>query len=240
MTLEFAVLCIGALITGISKFSVGGLGILIAPVLLYAFPASTVLGVLLPMYLITDLMVVACYRDKIAWGVLLKIIPAQVVGLLIATLLIANLNADFLPKLIALMILMMIVFGCWLDYYEGSFMKNGAAITGAGTVSGFAALAANAGGPFITLILMEQRLAKETYTCTRAWNFFLVDILKIPVLLSMGFLNQETLMLSTQALPALMLGGVIGFTILKKIDMRHLKWVIRGISSVAALKLLMA
>ena len=238
MDIELIALCIGALITGISKFSVGGMGMLIAPVLLYAFPATTVLGVLLPMYLITDLMVVACYRNKISWGVILKIIPAQLVGMLIAGALIASVSLDFLPKVIAFIILFMVVFGFWLDKNEATFMKNGVVIIGAGLMAGLVALTANAGGPFISLILMEQKLPRETYISTRAWTFMFIDMMKIPILFSLGCLNQETLELSLQAIPALLVGSFLGFTLLKKIDMKSLKWIIRIISLAAAIKLI--
>jgi uncharacterized membrane protein YfcA len=65
-----------------------------------------------------------------------------------------------------------------------------------------------------------------------------IDMMKIPILFSLGCLNQETLELSLQAIPALLVGSFLGFTLLKKIDMKSLKWIIRIISLAAAIKLI--
>ncbi len=238
MSIEFIALTIAALITGISKFSVGGMGMLIAPILIYAFPATTVLGVLLPIYLITDLMVVSIYRKEISWRVIRKIVPYQFIGMLLASIIIYNISITFLPKLIALLIIFMLALGLWLDYHEATFMRNDIAIKGTGIFAGLVALTANAGGPFVSLIMLEQKLTKDAYISTRAWCFFFIDLFKIPILISLGYLNQETISLSIQAIPSLILGSIIGFTILNKIEMNNLKWLIRGISLLAALKLI--
>ncbi len=40
---------LAALITGFSKFSVGGMGMLILPVMMIAYPGPEVMGIIIPM-----------------------------------------------------------------------------------------------------------------------------------------------------------------------------------------------
>ena len=75
MDLSFVVLFVAGLITGFSKFSVGGMGLLVLPIVMIAFPGPEALGILLPLYIITDVMAVASYRNKIAWSVLARFYP---------------------------------------------------------------------------------------------------------------------------------------------------------------------
>ncbi|MCW8886928.1 MAG: sulfite exporter TauE/SafE family protein, partial [Motiliproteus sp.] len=51
MESSFLILTLAGLITGVSKFSVGGMGMLVLPILMIAFPGPEVLGVLIPLYL---------------------------------------------------------------------------------------------------------------------------------------------------------------------------------------------
>ncbi|WP_036192319.1 sulfite exporter TauE/SafE family protein [Marinobacterium lacunae] len=237
--MEFFTLSIAALITGLSKFSVGGMGMLIAPILLTTFPAHTVLGILLPIYLITDVMVVLSYRTNIDWGVILKIIPAQLIGMTLASLLMANMSLDFLPKLIGFMIIFMILIGFWIEYHNTNFMKRKSSIHGTGLIAGIVAMTANAGGPFISLILLEQNLKKVSYVSTRAWCFLFIDIGKIPLIISLGYINTDTIKISIQSIPALLLGSLIGFILLRNIKTKHFKWIIRILSALAASNLIL-
>ena len=71
------------LLTGFSKFSVGGMGLLILPVLMIGFPGPEALGVIVPMYVITDLMAISIYRKDIAWPVLARLLPLGFAGIVL-------------------------------------------------------------------------------------------------------------------------------------------------------------
>ena len=54
------------IITGFSTFSVGGMALLILPVIMIAIPGPEALGVIAPLYVVTDLMAISTYRKQIA------------------------------------------------------------------------------------------------------------------------------------------------------------------------------
>ena len=99
-------------------------------------------------------------------------------------------------------------------------------------------LAANAAGPLLSLILIEQKLSKEAYVSTRAWGFLIINLVKLPVLLILGLVNWQSTLLSLQCLPGLIVGALIGYYVLSKLNIAQFKWLIRIMAAIAAVKLL--
>jgi uncharacterized protein len=98
-------------------------------------------------------------------------------------------------------------------------------------------MTASAAGPMLSLYMMEQRLEKQSYVSTRAWLFLVIDLAKVPLLYKLGFLNAETTLLGLQSVPAMLVGGVIGYLLLRKMQFQQFKWLIRTVSAIAAVKI---
>jgi len=237
--IETAVLCvlISGLITGFSKFSVGGMGLLILPVIMIAYPGPEALGILVPMYLITDLMAIISYRKNIEWTVVKRVLPLSVIGIILGGFVLSNIDSKLFTLMLGFMIVGMLALGIWLDRCDTSFMKHPFAGYTAGVIGGTVALTSNAGGPIFSLYLMEQDLSKESYVSTRAWIFFLINLSKIPLLYSIGLLTMESTIISFQAIPGLMVGALIGYFLLRRLKLTQFKWLIRGMAAIAAIKL---
>ncbi|MDP5056197.1 MAG: sulfite exporter TauE/SafE family protein, partial [Marinomonas hwangdonensis] len=77
----------------------------------------------------------------------------------------------------------------------------------------------------------------ETYVSTRAWAFFIINVVKLPFYIGLGLLSLETTQASLYALPGLMVGSFIGYHFLKKVNPVQFKWMIRIMSMIAAVKL---
>ena len=237
MELSFVILFFAGLITGFSKFSVGGMGLLVLPIVMLVFPGPEALGVLLPLYVITDLMAVASYRNHISWVVLGRFLPLAFFGVFIGTQFLANIDGDQFLTFLGSTIIVMIALGLYLDYRPASFMRKPITAYLIGFFGGVISMAANAAGPLFSLFLLEQKLDKESYVSTRAWAFFIINLLKLPLYISLGFLSMNSLETSFYALPGLMIGSFIGFHFLKKVNPVQFKWAIRIMSTIAAFKL---
>ncbi|ETI59892.1 sulfite exporter TauE/SafE family protein [Marinomonas profundimaris] len=237
MDLSFVVLFVAGLITGFSKFSVGGMGLLVLPIVMIAFPGPEALGILLPLYIITDVMAVASYRNKIAWSVLARFLPLAFLGVFIGSQFLANIDADQFLTFLGVTIIAMIALGLYLDFRPASFMRKPVTAYLMGFFGGVISMVANAAGPLFSLFLLEQKLDKTTYVSTRAWAFFIINIVKLPLYISLGLLSVESTETSLYALPGLALGSFIGFHFLKKVNPIQFKWMIRIMSTLAAFKL---
>ena len=61
-------------ITGISKFSVGGMGMVILPLMMLVFPGPEALAVIVPLYFLTDMVAITTYRKNINWVLLVQVL----------------------------------------------------------------------------------------------------------------------------------------------------------------------
>ena len=62
MGFELIIFTVAGFLTGCSKFSVGGMGLLILPVLMLAFPGTAALGIIVPLFMMTDALTRWPYR----------------------------------------------------------------------------------------------------------------------------------------------------------------------------------
>lgn len=240
MVTTLSVMFIVGLITGFSKFSIGGMGLIILPIVMIVLPGPEALGVLLPLYILTDSMAAYSYRKEISWSVLMRFLPLSFLGVGVGAYLLAGLDADQFVTLLGAIIIAMILLGLILDYRPTNpFMQKPITAYSMGFATGLVSMVANASGPLFSLFLLEQKLGKDSYVSTRAWGFFLTNFMKLPMYLSLGLLSQESLVVSTYALPGLLVGALIGFHFLKRISPIHFKWLIRIVSTIAAMKLVL-
>ncbi|MBD5770725.1 sulfite exporter TauE/SafE family protein [Marinomonas colpomeniae] len=237
MELSFVILFFAGLITGFSKFSVGGMGLLVLPIVMVSFPGPQALGILLPLYIITDLMAVASYKNKIAWPVLARFLPLALLGIFIASHFLATIDADQFVVFLGVTILAMIALGLYLDFRPTSFMRKPWVAYSMGFFGGAVSMMANAAGPLFSLFLLEQKLDKPTYVSTRAWAFLILNFVKFPLYMGLGLLSMKTIETSLYAIPGLVIGSFIGFHFLKKVNPIQFKWMIRIMSTIAAFKL---
>ncbi|WP_417545458.1 sulfite exporter TauE/SafE family protein [Marinobacter sp.] len=231
------ILLTAALITGFSKFSVGGMGMLIVPVLMLAYPGLEALGILVPIYIFADLIAVFIYRNSVNWTVLFRLLPLLVIGMGVGAWFLSQMSGDQFALLIGSTILGMLLLGIWLDYHEAAFMRHPFTAKTVGLVAGTISMTASAAGPILSLYMMEQRLDKESYVSTRAWLFLMIDLAKVPLLYKLGFVNAETTLLGLQSIPAMLVGGLIGYLLLRKMQFQQFKWLIRMVAAIAAVKI---
>jgi len=72
-SMQWAVLALCALLTGISKTGVPGMGILCVPLMALTFPAKMSTGLLLPMLAFADIAAVFYYRRHGNWKLVLRL-----------------------------------------------------------------------------------------------------------------------------------------------------------------------
>ncbi|MBU6954893.1 sulfite exporter TauE/SafE family protein [Hahella sp. HN01] len=236
-TAFFCILAAG-FITGFSKFSIGGMGLLILPIIAIAYPGPEALGILIPMYIATDILAVKSYGRHASWPIVLRLLPLALIGIGLGIWLLSSINPEQFTLLLGVMIVLILALGLCLDYRPSAVMRHPAATQAMGLLSGFVTMTANAAGPLLSLYLMEQRLSKEAYVGTRAWAFMILNSAKVPLLIAAGFLNEDIALRSLAGLPGLLVGSWVGYWLLRKLNINQFKWLIRGMAAIAAVKML--
>lgn len=237
LELELLILTLAGLIIGISKFSVGGMGMLVLPILMILYPGTEVLGVMIPLLLWSDLAVMFCYRQQINWRIIAALAPLLLLGMALGSWLLQGLDADSFRLLTGCMILIMLGLSLWLENHQISWIRHPLATRAAGLLGGLISMTTNTAGPLLSLYLMEQPLDKRAYMSTRAWIFILVNLIKIPLVIGLGLMTWESTQTSLWGIPGLALGGLIGFWLVGRLRFEQFKWLIRGTAVVAAVKL---
>ncbi|MDD1781825.1 sulfite exporter TauE/SafE family protein [Enterovibrio sp. ZSDZ35] len=229
---------LACLVTGFSKFSVGGLGLVILPLMMVALPGPEALGVIVPLYLLTDFIAVMTYRKNINWSVLMRLIPFGAVGVALGTFVLGNIDARTFMTVLGLLIFTLLGLSIWLDYRPLPIFTNRYAASVAGMLCGFVGVLANAAGPLMGLFLLEQKMEKSAYVATRVWAFLMLNIMKVVGLVSLGLINTDTLQGSAVGLPALFLGMFFGYKFFARISPEQLKMIVRGAISLSAAHML--
>ena len=113
-------------------------------------------------------------------------------------------------------------------------MTSRAGIAFFGTLAGMTTMAANAGGTAMTLYLVKMRVSMLAFMGTSAWFFFVLNVIKVPIVGGLGFITRETLVADLWLAPVLVLGALAGIALFRRMDERVFTTVALGLSGVAA------
>lgn len=238
-TLQYTYVGFAALLVGFTKTSVGGVGILAVLLMALAIPGKASPGVLLPMLIAADIMAVIYYRRSCQWGILLRLMPAAVVGVVLGFFILRAVPDVRFERIIGWVILAMVA----LDLGLTDTLKRharGPVMTGiVGISAGGASMIANAAGPVFGIYLLQMGLNKAEFVGTRAWYFLVLNIAKMPFAIGLGLVTPTTLSLNVMYLPAILIGAMLGFAFLKFINIEIFRVLIRVTALVAAGRLIL-
>ena len=234
---------LAALLVGMSKTGVPGVGILTVTLLAQAYGGWNSVGLMLPMLLFGDLFAVAWYRRHAHWGVLVRLLPWVVVGLVLGAVVLHYLGQNAKTKalmnpLIGGLVLLML----GMHFLQGKLGERFAprskmGTAGTGVVAGLATTISNAAGPIMTIFLTAQQFAKEQFMGTIAWYFFIINASKVPIFFSQSLFTRDALLLDLLLAPAIILGAFLGRWMLPRIPEKVFNALVLILAAVGALNL---
>jgi uncharacterized membrane protein YfcA len=89
-----------------------------------------------------------------------------------------------------------------------------------GAGAGLTSTLAHAGGPFIALFLLPQRLEKQVFVGTMLAYFFIGNLAKVVPYAVRGLFTAHSLMLAAVLVPCVALGAVLGVALNRRISIR--------------------
>ncbi len=225
-----------ALLSGIAKSGVPGLGILAVPLMALVIPAKASVGALLPILIAADVNALAYHRRHADWRQIARLLPWVALGMAPAYYALGRLDENTVrPLLGALVLAMMILEGVRRRLAWDRLPHHpvfGAAI---GVAAGFATTMGNAAGPLMSLYLLARGLTKERFVGTVAWYFFIVNLSKVPVFAARGMITGRSLLFDLCVAPAVVLGSWIGFRFVSRMSPKVFLAVVYGLTAVAAI-----
>ena len=233
------VLC--ALLIGMNKAGLRGLNAVVVPVFAAIFGGRTSAAIVLPLLITGDICAIIIYRKTVAFGPLLKLLPATLAGLLAGMFL-----GRFIPDRVFLLVMAGILLICLIlmSYREFAHRDvelpdHWAAHSAAGLLGGFATMIGNAAGPVMAVYLMAMNMKKKVFIGTGAVFFFVVNLIKVPIHLAFwASMDASTLAVSLPLTPLVVLGIGLGFLVVNRIPEKPYRLLVLAATLVATVSML--
>jgi len=238
---EWALAAVGALLFGISKSGLAGLGVFGVAIFALLFPqgfASS--GVVLPMLICADVFAVAAYRRHAVWSHIGRLMPWVVVGIVAGCGLMWWLREETVlaRRLIGVTVLTMVGLHCWRRQAEADVPHTRWFAVLMGLLAGVTTMMANAAGPVMVLYMLAVGLPKMEFIGTGAWFFLIVNLLKVPFSRGLNLITPETIRLNLVLAPVIISGVFLGRAIVARVNQRVFESVVLALSALAGARLL--
>jgi uncharacterized membrane protein YfcA len=190
---------------GLAKGGLSGIGILALPLMALVISPVQAAAITLPILIVQDVVSVFAFRHTIAWGLLRRLLPACVVGILIGTALAAYVSDGAVKLAVGAVSVAFAGRRLVLDHWgkpDPEPAKPGPAADWFwGTAIGFTSMIAHAGGPPFQIHVMPMRLPRDVFVGTGAILFALVNWIKVPPYWSLGQFTPGNLKTSAVLFP---------------------------------------
>lgn len=239
--LDWTLLALAAVLVGIAKTAIGGVGALAVVLFAAVLPARESTGALLPLLIAGDVVAVAVYRRHGSTATLVRLLPGVVPGLVLGALFIARVDDTVMrisigTILVALGAVQVVqrVRRPAAEALRLTPARRHVWAVGAGLLAGFATMTANAAGSVMTLYLILAGLPKLQLLGTTAWFFLCVNLLKVPFSTSLDLIDPETLLVDLWLVPAMLVGAYLGVHAVRRMNQEQFELIALVLSTVAA------
>ena len=240
---QLAILCLCAVLVGISKTGLPGVGILNVPLLALLFPAKASTGLLLPMLAFADIFAVAYYHRHAQWKHIIRLLPPALTGIVVGSIIIRHINNTQLTPIIGIIVLFMLALNYWRNRGNSDELDIPTHWSFALMIGFFAGLTtqlANAAGPIMVIYLLAMKFDKHKFIGTAAWYFLILNWLKIPLFIWDGRITADSIKANLLMCPLIILGVVLGIYIFKKIPQKWFNIIVQLLAVTAATKLILS
>jgi len=237
---EWALACLGALLVGVSKTGLPGVGIFAVALFALIFPAREASGIVLPFLIAADVVAVASYHEHAQWKYLWKLFPIAAAGIVLGFLTVQRIDSRGVQVLVGSILAFMVALHLWRKRSPSEDVPTHPAfVLGTGLAGGFTTMVANAAGPIITMFLLAMRLPKMNFMGTVAWYFLALNLFKVPFSASMGLITIRSLQLDLPLMACSVLGALFGRKILPRLNQQAFEVLALAFTAIAAIKLLL-
>lgn len=199
-------------IVGTSKGGLPGVGVMAVPVLALAISPVTAAGLLLPLYIVSDMYGLWLYRREFDMRNLRILVPAAAIGIGVGWALAHVTNTNMVKLMVA-------IIGFW--YCADALWKRGHTLPAKpadvprglfwGSLAGFTSFVSHAGGTPFQMYVLPQRLPKMVYAGTATICFAIINLLKLPPYWLLGQVNMHSLKTCLFLSPVAIFGAWAGY-----------------------------
>jgi len=241
-TNEIFWLALGALLIGIEKAGIKGLSMVAVSIYAIILGGKASSGLLLLLFMLADLFAVRHYYHSAQFKLVFQLLLPAIIGVFLGAILGKFIDDKVFKGIIAFIILGSLALMIWPRFsaHANNSAKSTYLAKGIGLLTGFSTMIANVSSHILAVYLLALRLPKKEFIGTVVWFFFLINIIKLPFhIWSWETIQVSTLGLALSTIPIIGVGFLLGLFIVKRIDERSFRYLILGVTLIAALKLLL-
>ena len=240
-----------ALIVGVSKTGVPGVGILVVTLLAAAFGGRQSVGIMLPMLIFADCFAVAWYHRHTQWDKLTRLFPWVIVGMAVGAISMwligkSDSTKDIMGMTIGILIILMLVLHLARGHLSDRLTPHSKiGVAGTGVFAGLTTTVSNAAGPIMSIYLAALGMSKKEFVGTSAWYFFAINVSKVPIYIVLTYLNpakpimtRHSLIIDAVLTPGILAGVFIGKWILPHISQKAFNSAVLVLAALGAVKLI--
>jgi len=231
-----------ALCIGLSKSGLSGTATLNVVLMAQAFGARESVGLVLPLLIVADFMGYFINRHGGGWRQVLPMAPPAIAGVILGWLLLGHIDNQAARVVIGWVIIALLCFKLLLDARRQDFIAltehRGFAWT-MGLGAGVTTMLANAAGPVMTVYLLSRRMEKKDHLGVFSRFFLFINLFKVPFSANLGIIHPRSLATNLVMLPAVVLGILLGWQILKRIPQKPFEHTLFVLTLVAAVWMLL-
>ncbi|NND89392.1 MAG: sulfite exporter TauE/SafE family protein [Granulosicoccus sp.] len=220
-------LCLASLLVGLSKGGLPGVGMLAVPILSLLISPVVAAVLLLPIFILSDVVAVWLYRRDYSAENLQVLIPAGLLGVLLGWATAAYVSDQVVSFLIGAL---------GITFCLSQWLRRGGRLAPRpvdrrrglfwGTMSGFTSFVSHAGAPPYQLYMLPQQLPKLVFAGTTTLLFACVNLAKVIPYASLHPYSDTTLWLSAALVPVAGIGTVAGKLLVQALSE---KWFYQGV-----------
>ena len=218
--LQWLAISCAVFLLGLSKAGIKGIGIILVVILAFVFGEKASTGILLPMLICADILAVIYYNRHADWGIIKKLIPWMIIGVLVGVWVGNDISEYVFKKLMAFIIIISVAIMFFLEKIKSTEPPSNKLFSSSmGFLAGFTTMIGNLAGPVSNIYFLTMRFPKNEFIGTAAWLFFIINVFKLPFhIFVWKTITKESLALNSVLIPAVLIGFFIGVHIVKLIS----------------------
>lgn len=214
---------IAVVILGLSKGGFAGVGMISTPMLALVMGPIEAAAFMLPVMLCQDAIAVLMYRRVFDRDCLIILLPGAALGVAAAYLFASSVSESQVELVLGLI---SFAFSIWqltvivrrtTQLFAGT-KRNPTLGVMCGAGAGFTSAIAHAGSPPFQFYTMPLRLGRDEYVGTSVYFFAIVNLMKLPLFLSLGQVHVAELPLMAVFIPIAVASSWAGAKLVRHVD----------------------
>lgn len=235
--IDICLISLAGLLIGAAKAGLKGMSIVVVALLVHVYGAKAQTGILLPILIVGDILAVIYYRRHARWEYLVKLLPAMILGIIIAALVGDSLDEHSFKRWLGVIVIISVVIMFWWELRGKANYPSGWWFAGsAGVSAGFTTMIGNLAGAFANMFFLATRLPKQEIIGTSAWLFLIVNLIKLPIhIFSWETVNASSIWESMSLIPGVILGFWVGLYLVRLINEKYYRYFLYVATAIGAI-----